>query len=166
MAVMSVREKRSMPTIRRCRCLTPDEAKQRQADYGLPSGTSARGDRTCLPPQFYRYSPDRKGAQAVALLKGCNGFLHADAYAGFNPLYEINPKAGAAQLAAVACWAHARRKIYEVHDATGSPAAKELLERIGNRQTQRPRPGSLAPRCHLPHRRSPDEKDRRAPAVE
>ena len=83
------------------------------------------------PAVFYRYSPDRKGAQAAALLKGCRGFLHADAYAGFNPLYEVNPLTGASQLAEVACWAHARRKIYEVHDATGSPAAKELLERIG-----------------------------------
>lgn len=85
-----------------------------------------------IPPAvFYRYSPDRKGAQAAALLKGCHGFLHADAYAGFNPLYEIDPKTGAPPLTEVACWAHARRKIYEVHDATGSPAAKELLERIG-----------------------------------
>ena len=31
----------------------------------------------------------------------------------------------------MACWAHARRKLYEVHAATQSPAAKELLERIG-----------------------------------
>lgn len=83
------------------------------------------------PAVFYRYSPDRKGAQAAALLKGCSGFLHADAYAGFNPLYEADPKTGAARLTEVACWAHARRKIYEVHDATGSPAAKELLELIG-----------------------------------
>jgi len=83
------------------------------------------------PAAFYRYSPDRKGAQAGELLKGCRGFLHADAYAGFNHLYEINLQTGAPELAEVACWAHARRKIYEVHDATGSPAAKELLERIG-----------------------------------
>jgi hypothetical protein len=31
----------------------------------------------------------------------------------------------------VACWAHARRKLYDVHHATQSPAAQELLERIG-----------------------------------
>ncbi|MHB8392456.1 MAG: IS66 family transposase [Acidobacteriaceae bacterium] len=83
------------------------------------------------PAVFYSYSPDRKGIRAGELLKGCKGFLHADAYAGFNPLYEIDPKTGAPPLTEVACWAHARRKIYEVHAATGSPAAKELLERIG-----------------------------------
>jgi hypothetical protein len=82
------------------------------------------------PAAFYRYSPDRKGVQAGALLKDCRGFLHADAYAGFNHLYEIDARTGAAPLIEVACWAHARRKIYEVHAATGSSAAKELLESI------------------------------------
>ena len=84
------------------------------------------------PAAFYRYSPDRKGIQAGALLKGCRGFLHADAYGGFNHLYVIDQKTGGAPpLIEVACWAHARRKIYEVHAATGSPAAKELLGSIG-----------------------------------
>jgi transposase len=83
------------------------------------------------PAVFYRYSPDRKAGQAEALLRGCRGFLHADAYAGFNNLYRPDPHTGDTRLVEVACWAHARRKIYEVHAATGSPAAKELLERIG-----------------------------------
>jgi hypothetical protein len=30
-----------------------------------------------------------------------------------------------------ACWAHARRKLYDVHAATNSPLAREALERIG-----------------------------------
>jgi transposase len=30
----------------------------------------------------------------------------------------------------VACWAHVRRKVYEVHVATSSPAARDLLERM------------------------------------
>jgi len=38
----------------------------------------------------------------------------------------------ARSLIEVACWAHARRKLYEVHAATQSPAAKELLKRIGD----------------------------------
>jgi transposase len=82
------------------------------------------------PAVLYRYSPDRKSEQAEALLKGCHGFLHADAYAGFNNLYHPDPLTGKARLVEVACWAHARRKIYEVHAATKSPAAQELLERI------------------------------------
>jgi transposase len=77
------------------------------------------------PAVFYRYAPDRKAEQAEALLAGCRGFLHADAYSGFNTLYRPD------RLTEVACWAHARRKLYDVHHATGSPAAHELLERIG-----------------------------------
>lgn len=86
---------------------------------------------TAPPAVFYRYSPDRKSEHAQSLLDGCRGFLHADAYAGFNELYRPDPLTGVARLTEVACWAHARRKVYDVHHATESPAAKEMLERIG-----------------------------------
>jgi transposase len=83
------------------------------------------------PAALYRYAPDRKATRAEALLKDCRGYLHADGYAGFNNLYAVNPVTGRARLTEVACWAHARRKIYEVHAATASPAALDLLRRIG-----------------------------------
>ncbi|OIN86518.1 MAG: IS66 family transposase [Alphaproteobacteria bacterium CG1_02_46_17] len=83
------------------------------------------------PGAYYRYAPDRKAEQARALLKDCEGFLHADAYGGFKPLYQPHPITGAVSLREVACWAHARRKIYEVHEQTRSPAAGHLLDRIG-----------------------------------
>jgi transposase len=86
---------------------------------------------TAPPAAFYRYSPDRKAEQAHGLLEGCRGFLHADGYAGFGGLYQADPKTGApAPLMEVACWAHVRRKIYEVHVATQSPAAAQALEII------------------------------------
>jgi transposase len=85
-----------------------------------------------IPPAvFYRYSKDRKSEHAEELLAGRRGFLHADGYAGFQNLYRVNPLSGEQRLVEVACWAHARRKLYDVHHATQSPAAKELLERIG-----------------------------------
>ena len=69
--------------------------------------------------------------RAHALLKGCRGHLHADAYAGFAGLYEADPLTGApAPLTEVACWAHARRKIYDIHVETKSPAAAHALEMI------------------------------------
>jgi transposase len=80
------------------------------------------------PAVTYLYSPDRKGEHAQALLDGCTGFLHADGYAGFNRLYE---PAELAPLTEIGCWAHARRKLYDVHAATNSPLAREALERIG-----------------------------------
>lgn len=83
------------------------------------------------PAAYYQYSPDRKGEHAQALLKSCRGFLHADAYAGFDKLYAPDPETGAPRLFEVACWAHARREIFEEHARTKSPLAREILERIG-----------------------------------
>ena len=82
------------------------------------------------PAAFYRYSPHRKAEHARALLAGCRGFLHADGYAGFADLYKPEPETGVPRLSEVACWAHARRKIYDVFVETGSPAAREALDRI------------------------------------
>ena len=87
-------------------------------------------ESTAPPAAFYRYSPDRKGAHAEALLGSCRGFLHADAYAGFAGLYDPDPATGQARLVEVACWSHARRKLYDVHQATASPVAQDALEKI------------------------------------
>ena len=85
---------------------------------------------TAPPAAFYRYSADRKGEHAEVLLGSCRGFLHADAYAGFGGLYEPDPATGQARLVEVACWSHARRKLYDVHQATASPIARDALDRI------------------------------------
>jgi transposase len=80
------------------------------------------------PAAAYLYSPDRKGEHALRLLAGCQGFLHADGYAGFGKLYTPDPMTGQPRLTEVACWAHARRKIFEVYDETNSPAARAILD--------------------------------------
>ena len=85
---------------------------------------------TAPPAAAYLYSPDRKGEHAETLLGSCRGFLHADGYAGFNTLYAPEPGSQIPRLIEVACWSHARRKIYDVHVATASPAAKQILDRI------------------------------------
>jgi transposase len=82
------------------------------------------------PAAFYRYSRDRKGENAEALLGGCRGFLHADGYGGFQSLYVSDPKTNLPRLTEVACWSHARRKVYEFYESTKSPLAREVLERI------------------------------------
>lgn len=51
--------------------------------------------------------------------------LQADAYAGFNELYRNG------QITEAACWAHARRKIHDVHVRTPSALMEEALKRIG-----------------------------------
>jgi transposase len=91
--------------------------------------TYVRDDRnagsTDAPAVWFAYSPDRKGEHPQKHLRDFTGILQADAYAGFNQLYE----SGSIQEAA--CWAHVRRKFYELMEAHKSPIATEAVERIG-----------------------------------
>ena len=82
------------------------------------------------PAVLYRYTPDRKGERCREHLNSFSGHLHADGYAGFAEFYE---SAGdkPANVTEVACWAHVRRKFFDVDKANGSPIAREALERIG-----------------------------------
>src|SRR3974390_2683683 len=57
-------------------------------------------------------------------LRGFQGILQADAYAGFHHLYD------GGQIQEAACWAHVRRKFYELQVAHASPLATEPLKRI------------------------------------
>jgi transposase len=91
--------------------------------------TYVRDDRpagnTAAPAVWFRYSPDRKGERPRAHLKSFRGVLQADGYAGFEQLYADG------SIVEAACWAHARRKFYDIHAANQSPLAAEALNRIG-----------------------------------
>jgi transposase len=76
------------------------------------------------PAVFFRYSPDRKGERPQAHLANFIGVLQADAYAGFDRLY-------GERIQEAACWAHVRRKFYEIQVTLTSPIAAEALDRIG-----------------------------------
>jgi hypothetical protein len=84
-----------------------------------PSGS------TDPPAVVYRYSPDRKAERPRAHLASFAGILQADAYGGFAPLYAQG------RIFEAACWAHARRKHYDVYVMDRSAIAAEALERIG-----------------------------------
>ncbi len=77
------------------------------------------------PAALFFYSPDRKGEHPRKHLERFTGVIHADGYAGFNELFAAN------RIAEAGCWAHVRRKFFDVHAAIGSPMAKEALDRIG-----------------------------------
>jgi hypothetical protein len=81
------------------------------------------------PAVVYRYSPDRKAARPQGHLRSFAGILQADAYSGFAPLYADG------RIKEAACWAHARRKYYDVYVMDRSPTAREALERIGELYT-------------------------------
>jgi transposase len=80
------------------------------------------------PAVVYLYAEDRKGEHPAAHLAEFQGILQVDGYAGFKSLLENRPP-GAIRLAF--CWAHCRRRFYELHQSTGSPLAEEALRRIG-----------------------------------
>ena len=93
---------------------------------------------TAPPAVLYRYTPDRKGEHCRAELARFVGWLHADGYAGFGRLYDIEgadsqllPLQGPPRMAEVACWAHARRYFFDEYKSNGSTIAKEALDRIG-----------------------------------
>jgi transposase len=83
------------------------------------------------PAVVYRYSPDRKGEHPRAHLATFRGFLQADGYSGFGPLYTCTAISEQATVTEVACWAHVRRNFYDIHVANGAPIATEALQRIG-----------------------------------
>jgi transposase len=89
----------------------------------------ASGDATA-PAVLYRYSPDRKGEHPQSHLAGWRGSLQADGDAGFFAL-DKGSVTTPAEIVEIACWAHTRRKFFDVWQASKGPAAKEVLDRIG-----------------------------------
>ncbi len=84
--------------------------------------TYVRDDRpfggAAPPAAVYYYSPDRSGVHPERHLAGYTGILQADAYSGFNVLYEANRKPG--PVTPVGCWAHARRYLFELADVASN----------------------------------------------
>jgi transposase len=81
------------------------------------------GDSTALAVWFC-YSADRKGEHPKQHLSSFSGTLQADGYAGFDQIYE------AGGIKEAACWAHVRRKFYDLVEAHKSKTAETALERI------------------------------------
>jgi len=65
------------------------------------------------PYTVYDYTPNRSRAGPEAFLKPFRGYLQADAYAGYDGLYNDAER----NVVEVACWAHARRKFYEAQSS-------------------------------------------------
>ena len=91
------------------------------------------------PAALYFASRDRRQEHPDAHLAGWRGILQADAYGGYNGLYDLARKAGA--VTSALCWAHARRGFFELADIAASarrghgaaplsPIALEAVKRI------------------------------------
>src|SRR5437660_6975561 len=94
--------------------------------------TYVRDDRpfggTDPPAAMFFYSRDRGGEHPRRHLAGWAGILQADAYAGFNDLYEAKRRPG--PITQAACWAHGRRKFFVLADLKQAPLAIEAVRRI------------------------------------
>ncbi len=60
------------------------------------------------PYVVYDYRPDRKRDGPANWLRDYQGYLQADAYGGYDGIYSSG------QVTEVACWAHARRKFFDL----------------------------------------------------
>ena len=80
---------------------------------------------TAAPAVWFAYSPDRRGARPQEHLRDFSGIVQADAFAGFDALY------AGGRMQEVGCWAHVRRKFFDLVRAHDSPIAEEALVRIG-----------------------------------
>lgn len=75
------------------------------------------------PIVVFDFCTSRSGEHARRFLGGYRGALMVDDYAGYKALF-------AAGVTELGCWAHARRKFFDLHAASGSPIAAEALARI------------------------------------
>jgi hypothetical protein len=100
------------------------------------------------PAAVFLFAPDRKAERPASHLENFKGVLHVDGYAGFERL------AATGDVVLAACWAHTRRKFYEVAEATGSPVAAEALRRIGELYAVEARVRGQSPARRLAERRS------------
>jgi transposase len=86
----------------------------------------ASGD-TAPAAVWFQYSADRKGEHPRHHLRNFAGILQADAFAGYNRLFEDG------RIVEAACWSHARRKFYDIHEQQHKlpgTLAHEALQRI------------------------------------
>ena len=80
------------------------------------------------PAAMFFYARDRKAEHPQCHLATWRGILQADAYAGFAHLYAADRKPG--QVGEAACWAHARRKFFELAQVGRAPLAVEAVRQI------------------------------------
>ncbi len=124
----------------------------------------ARDDRAWGGPDppgvVYFYAPGRGGEYAEKFLDGFDGILQVDGYAGYNRLTGRGRKGGA-PLRLAYCWSHARRRLREIYDSSGSEIAAEGLRRIAELYAI-----EADIRGSPPERRLSERQTRAAPLVE
>ena len=78
------------------------------------------------PYNVFDFTLTRRRDGPVAFLKNYQGYLHADAFSGYDGLYLPDPVTATARIVEVACNAHARRKFYEARSSDALRAHQAL----------------------------------------
>lgn len=112
----------------RCPVLDPGKGKTKTGYLWVIARDERPFGGSAPPGVVFCYAEGRGGKYAQDFLADFSGTLQVDGYAGYNVLTKPTRKGGPVKLAY--CWAHARRKLKEVHDRDGSPIAAEGLKRI------------------------------------
>ena len=90
------------------------------------------------PAAMFYYSRDRGGEHPQAHLVCWSGLLQADAYSGYNKLYEADREPG--PILEAGCWAHARRPFFALAD----------IEAAARRKAQGKTPAPISPVTSMP----------------
>ena len=80
------------------------------------------------PAAVLYYSPNREGEHPQRQLAKYTGIMQVDAYSGYNALYVEGRQPG--PIVEAACWAHGRRKLFELARLRKMPIAIEAVRRI------------------------------------
>lgn len=116
--------------LHRARVVHADETPVQMLDPGHGKTKTAylfayrQGEIAEPPIIVFDFAESRSGKHARAFLAEYGGALVVDDYAGYKHLFQSTP------MRELGCWAHARRKFFELHEANQSPLAAEVIPRI------------------------------------
>lgn len=105
--------------------LDPGRGKTRRAYLWVYRSNDLSGGP---PIVVFNYQRSRSGAHARQFLGNWQGHLLVDDYAGYKQLFD--KRRSETPCIECGCWAHVRRKFFDLHQATDSPMALEALTRI------------------------------------
>ena len=104
--------------------LAPGNGKTKQGRLWVYARDDRPAGSTEAPAVWFRYSPDRRGIHPQTHLKDFEGVLQADAFAGYDLIYQSG------RVIEAGCWAHLRRKFHDIHVVRPTPITTHVLAQI------------------------------------
>jgi transposase len=119
----------TVPVLAKGKCTTARLWAYVRDDRPFGGASDAHPHPRGTPPAvMFHYSRDRGGEHPELHLASYSGLMQADAYSGYNGLYAAGRKPGV--ILEAACWAHGRRKFFELAELQKAPVAIEAVRRI------------------------------------